>query len=360
MVKDLIISVIYWIIVVLLLTIIRFLGIEFFFDVPSEFTMQLIYTNALTSGFVLGLTLGLSELIGSKKVSKKRRSFGILVISKTIVFLIILIVITFFSAWILSGSLEMAKGYIVSKISFGNTIAFLIAAFVYHFFKQMNKKFGPGILIKYLTGKYFNPIEEDRIFMFLDLKSSTSIAEKLSHVIYSRMIQDCFSELTVPVIDYKAEIYQYVGDEAVITWGEENGLDNANCVNFYFSYMNRLESKKDYFLSTYGVFPEFKAGISLGYVTVAEVGELKTEIAYHGDVLNTASRIQGYCNKLNKQLLVSELMANELEKFKHIEIQPIGEMELRGKEGKSKIYSIEKLEQTTNFLDKHKLVNHKK
>jgi adenylate cyclase len=110
-----------------------------------------------------------------------------------------------------------------------------------------------------------------------------------------------------------------------------------------------LEDKKDYFLNTYGVFPEFKAGISLGFVTVAEVGELKTEIAYHGDVLNTASRIQGYCNKLNKQLLTSESLAYELEKYKHIEIQPAGEVELRGKEGKSKIYSIEQQEQVNNL-----------
>ena len=27
--------------------------------------------------------------------------------------------------------------------------------------------------------------------------------------------------------------------------------------------------------------PEFKAGLSSGYVTVAEVGELKKELAYH-------------------------------------------------------------------------------
>jgi adenylate cyclase len=350
MVKDLSISVIYWIIYTLLLTTFRFLGIEFFFDVPSEISMTVIYTNSFISGFVLGLTLGLFDLIGNRQVSKKRRSFGTLVISKTIIYLIILIVITFFSAWIQSGSLELAKGYVVSNISFANTIAFIIAAFLYHFFKQMNRKFGPGTLIKYLTGKYFYPIEENRIFMFLDLKSSTTIVEKLNHVLYSKLIQDCFSELTIPVINHKAEIYQYVGDEAVITWGKDNGLTNANCVIFYFSFINRLEDKKEYFLNTYGVFPEFKAGISLGFVTVAEVGELKTEIAYHGDVLNTASRIQGYCNKLNKQLLASESFTNELGKYKHIEIKPVGEVELRGKEGTSKIYSIEKREQADNLI----------
>jgi adenylate cyclase len=236
----------------------------------------------------------------------------------------------------------MAKGFLMSEVSIGNFVFFSVASFLFHFFKQMNKKFGPGILLHYLTGKYFNPIEENRIFMFIDLKSSTSIAEKLSHVLYSKLIQNCFSELTDPVLDYKGQIYQYVGDEVVITWEKKNGLEKANCVNFYFDFIARLERKKEYFLDSYGVFPEFKAGISLGFVTTAEVGELKTEIAYHGDVLNTASRIQGCCNEFNKQFLASETLIRELKENKHFEIHPVGEVKLRGKEKISKIYSIEK------------------
>jgi len=348
MLKEIIISITYWILAGLAVVTIRFYGIEFFTESPLEIPMWKIYLVSIPGAILFGTILGFAEIIESRLLSKKRRKFGKMVLSKTVVYVIIFVVLSFTAAWIGSGSIEMAKSYTTSKIAVGNFLFFVIASFLYHFFRQMNKKFGPGILLKYLTGKYFNPIEENRIFMFLDLKSSTSIAEKLSHVIYSRMIQDCFSELTVPVIDHNAEIYQYVGDEAVITWGKDDGLNDANCIYFYFSYINRLESKKDYFLSTYGVFPEFKAGLSVGYVTVAEVGELKTEIAYHGDVLNTASRIQGYCNELNNQLLVSESLSNELEKQKNFKVQSVGEVELRGKEGKSKIYGIEKLEQTTN------------
>jgi len=34
---------------------------------------------------------------------------------------------------------------------------------------------------------------------------------------------------------------------------------------------------------------------------VAEVGEIKTEIAYHGDTINTAARIQEQCNVLKQR-----------------------------------------------------------
>ncbi len=51
---------------------------------------------------------------------------------------------------------------------------------------------------------------------------------------------------------------------------------------------------------------ELKAGITSGEVTATEIGVIKRSIAYHGDVLNTAARIQGECSKLNKELLISE------------------------------------------------------
>jgi adenylate cyclase len=342
-VKEIIISVIYWALVSLFLVTVRFAGIDFFLKSPLGISMFEIYRVSLPGGLILGLFWGFIEIIDNRIISKKRKSFGIVVLSKTLIYTILFIVIAFFASWLGSGSLDLAKNYITSTFTIVNFSFIAIAAFLFLFFKQMNRKFGPGILLQYLTGKYFNPQEEDRIFMFLDLKSSTSIAEKLSHVRYSKLIQDCFSELTEPVIEYKGQIYQYVGDEAVITWNVDDGLTNANCLNFFYEYINRLESKKDYFLKSYQVFPEFKAGISLGLVTVAEVGELKTEIAYHGDVLNTAARIQGYCNKLNKQLLVSETLVQALEDKQHFEFQPMGEVQLRGKKGLSKIYSCERL-----------------
>jgi adenylate cyclase len=39
--------------------------------------------------------------------------------------------------------------------------------------------------------------------------------------------------------------------------------------------------------------PEFKGALHGGNVVVSEVGKYKSEIAYHGDVLNTTSRMLG-------------------------------------------------------------------
>ena len=191
-IKTIVISMIYWTFAVLIVVTIRFVGLEFILETPVDISLQEIYFINIPGGLLAGLFWGLLEIADNKIKVKKRKSFGFVVLSKTMVYIIIFLIVTFFASWIGSGSLDMAKKFTLSEVLIGNFVFFIIASLLFHFFKQMNRKFGPGILKQYLTGKYFNPIEENRIFMFLDLKSSTSIAEKLSHVLYSKLIQDCF------------------------------------------------------------------------------------------------------------------------------------------------------------------------
>lgn len=89
---------------------------------------------------------------------------------------------------------------------------------VISFISQMNKKFGPGVLIPLLLGKYRHPQEEERIFMFMDLESSTSHAENLGHIKYSALIRDSFLDISRALSKNRAEVYQYVGDEIVVSW----------------------------------------------------------------------------------------------------------------------------------------------
>ena len=84
-----------------------------------------------------------------------------------------------------------------------------------------------------------------------------------------------------------------------------------------------------------------KAGVHCGRVTTGEIGDLKTEIVYHGDIVNTTSRIQEMCNKLRANLLVSgELMQRcRLNNDKFI-IEGGGTLKLRGKEKVIEVYSL--------------------
>ena len=81
----------------------------------------------------------------------------------------------------------------------------------------------------------------------------------------------------------------------------------------------------------------------MGKVTVAEVGVIKKEIAYHGDTINTAARIQGECNRLNSDLLISETILNKIEIDPWFLTHLKGQIQLKGKSKTIPIYAIEKI-----------------
>jgi adenylate cyclase len=212
------------------------------------------------------------------------------------------------------------------------------------FVLQISDKLGQGVLINFLLGKYHQPKEEMRIFMFLDLKASTPFAEEHGHVKYSRLIQDCFYDLTDIVIKRNALVYQYVGDEVVLTWDVEKGVKDNNCIATFFDFDRALKGRDEYYLKNYGRSPEFKAGIHYGEAVITELGGVKKEIAYHGDTLNTASRIQSVCNEMKKCLLVSADLLGILydpeidQKYK---IESKGVVQLKGKRHHIGLFSVE-------------------
>jgi adenylate cyclase len=201
------------------------------------------------------------------------------------------------------------------------------------FFLQMNDKFGPGILKKFLLGKYNRPKKEERIFMFLDMKSSTTIAEQIGNEKYFYLLSNLFSDLTDIILNNEGEIYQYVGDEIVISWPTKRGVKNANCIHCYLDIKEKLAQSSPYYNNKYGITPFFKAGLHHGIVMAGEVGVIKKDIIYSGDVLNTAARIQAKCNEYKTDFLISEytlklFKASDLRQFRTIKI---GSIMLRGK-----------------------------
>ncbi len=197
---------------------------------------------------------------------------------------------------------------------------------------------GPEMYQSVLRGKYSIPVEENRIFIFMDLVDSTTIAEKLGHIDYSRFIKECYELMTDAIIYHKAAIYQYVGDEIVLSWTPDKGLENDNCLKLYDSVCLLIEKHTDFFKKEFGVVPKFCAGLHMGKVTAVQVGLIKRELAYHGDVLNTTSRLQEKCKDFNVDILTTEALRSQLS----TELEHIGTLKLRGKISETEMYTVKK------------------
>ena len=193
-------------------------------------------------------------------------------------------------------SLRFAKDYFLWLFVVLCTIAGLL----------INDKYGPGNLSSFFRGKYFRPKREEHIFMFLDLRGSTYIAQVLGESRYFHFIKDVIRDVTPVILRYQGNIYQYVGDEITVSWWMNTGLNKLNCVRCFFEVRNIFQQRSAYYNTTYDVVPDFKAGLHCGPVMVGEIGVVKRDIAFSGEVVGTAARIQNRCNQLEVDLLLSK------------------------------------------------------
>ncbi len=235
---------------------------------------------------------------------------------------------------------EGMSAYLFNRSHFINLLFIFLLLVVFMGLRQINSLHRRGELLKFIVGKYHRPKELNRIFCFIDIKSSTSIAEQLGHYQFSLFLKDYYSDITDAIRNTNAEIYQYVGDEIVLTWSIANGMKNNNMLNCFFEMKKLIDVQKPKYLKRYGVYPEFKAGIHSGKVIVTWVGEIKKQIVYIGDVLNTTARIQEASKRLSKEFLIS---GDLLEQVKHMEgFKATFEDEtvLRGKKKGIKLFSL--------------------
>lgn len=215
----------------------------------------------------------------------------------------------------------------------------IITIFVSRFIIEMEKKLGYGNLRKLFMGKFYKPSEEEKIFMFVDLKNSTAIAEDLGMYQYSLLLKDCFSDFSV-VDKFNAQIYQYVGDEVVITWSVKEARNYRRFLQAFFAFKKILHQKRAIYEEKYGVFPVFKAGAHSGPIIVTEVGDVKREFTYHGDTINTTSRIQDKCNEFNSDMLISESLHCIIEGYSEYNFEDVGGIMLKGKAKEVRLFKV--------------------
>jgi len=313
--------------------------------IPLKVTLPLALALAVAYGVVLGLIDQWLE-----RRSDPNRAWGIRIILKAVLYSGTFVVLAYSFFSLLSplymtyfGSVPNAesKRWMLMALllfaSLGNLLISLI--------KEVNRGFGPGLLRMMLIGAYRRPQVEKRIFMFMDLRGSTGYAETLGHLRYSAMVRDVFQDVNRMVPRYEAEIYQYVGDEVVLTWNKHRGADAQRCLLLFFAVQDAIAERADIYRERYGMVPEFKAGVHTGTVTAVEIGDIKREIAYHGDTVNTAARIESMNNSFDRQLLVSDQMLMLCGDLSAVGLreEPMGSILLKGKSKYVTIHAVERI-----------------
>ena len=315
---------------------------------PFEDTIAPLVIIAVIVGFMYGCILGTSDFYLYRNWSRGK-PIGLLIIIKSIYYFLVMVLIfvlikyviwKYFIVPVYFEKVDFELPERTWRLYFFATLIYvLFMSIIINFITQVNRRFGPGVLIPILLGHYAKPQEEERAFIFIDLKSSTTHAEKLGHLKYSKFLSECFLEINHLSIKYQAEIYQYVGDEIVLSW-PLNGLRTIIYIDFYFACKSLFLKKEKYYVKKYGVAPEFKAGLHLGLVTAVEVGDVKREIAFHGDTLNVTARIQEKCKEYDADLIISDDMFHSIVEEHNYQMLSNGMAKLKGRKEEIETFSV--------------------
>lgn len=241
--------------------------------------------------------------------------------------------LTAFEAFHEIQSYVLYRNWLLLKI-----IYWLVIFFITQLILIINEKYSPGVFLDILAGRYINPRVEKRIVMFMDLKDSTPIAERLGHAMYFEFIRDFIYRVSQAIIEFDGTIYQYVGDEVVCSW-KFAPRNTRKCLDTVIHARKNIQRKSGYFRSKYDVVPDFRVGIHIGEVTVGEIGVIKKDLAMSGDTMNTTARIRSACTELNHHSIVSKTFVENID-LKKWQTQSLGMVELKGKENSLELFSL--------------------
>lgn len=230
-------------------------------------------------------------------------------------------------------------------------VACFVGALLFNFVAQVDRLLGRGVLVSLILGRYHRPREEDRVFLLIDMAGSTQIAERLGNLRYHAFLNRFIRDVTGSVVQLRAEVHRYVGDEVILTWTAADGLRDARCVQAVFAIGDALAASAPRYEADFGIAPGFWAGLHLGPVVTGEIGTIKHEIAFIGDTLNEATRILQAAKDRRHRFLASADVVSAVHLTSELVATSLGGIELRGVAESVELFAITRVERPTIQFD---------
>jgi len=201
---------------------------------------------------------------------------------------------------------------------------------------------GPGVLFAFAAGRYHNPRIEERALLFIDMRASTAIAERLGELSYLRLLNRFVGDVSFAVAEAGGAIHKYVGDEVIATWRLGPGANPPACVSAVFAARDRIAAQGPAYRRDFGVVPDFRASLHCGPVAVGDLGSLRREIALIGDTMNAAARILEACRLTGHRALAPATLIDRLTSLPPgVMRQRLGEFPVRGKKRPLELDALE-------------------
>jgi class 3 adenylate cyclase len=217
-------------------------------------------------------------------------------------------------------------------------IVSILIAIVY----ELTRLIGIRVLFNVFLGRYRRPTREQRVLLFLDLAGSTTLAEKMGELRVQELLTRFFYDIDAAITAHGGEVHAYVGDEVIVTWRVGSGKRQRRYLDCFFAIQDRIAARADLYRREFGVVPDFRAGLHAGPVVISECGDSHRQVAYFGDTVNVAARLQAHCKEVGRALLVSGDLLRLLHPGPQLVVEELGPTQLRGRAAPVDVFAIER------------------
>ena len=244
--------------------------------------------------------------------------------------------VAFYSVIIVGGLIAsratIGKNGFSFDATFRDSLVFAISmAAVANIAFQIGLLLGFRTLSNLVTGRYAKPKAEQRVFLLIDMKNSTGLAERLGPIRFHELLNDFFRDVADAALECGAEIHKYVGDEAILTWSRDKAVSDGSCLACPFVARRHIADNAEDYRRRFGALPEFRAALHSGEIVAGEIGDVRREIAYVGDTLNVAARLLEASKTLQRDVLISAELLTSVRLPAQLIAEPLPPLSIRGR-----------------------------
>jgi class 3 adenylate cyclase len=207
---------------------------------------------------------------------------------------------------------------------------------------ELTRLVGTRVLLNVVVGRYRRPTREQLVLLFLDLAGSTSLAEQMGELRMHQLLTRFFFDIDKAILAHDGEVHAYVGDEVIVTWRLAAEVSERRYLDCFFAIQDAIAAKADSYRLEFGLVPDFRAGLHAGPVVISECGDSRRQIAYFGDTVNVAARLQEHCKQVRRSLLVSADLLRLVRPASGLVVETLGPTQLRGRAATIEVFAVER------------------
>lgn len=291
-------------------------------------------------GAIIGSGLGLFQVVfmaSATSLPLRRAPFLLGLLGRTAAAALVIVATLVFCRLVLDSPVDRAvldPGALVRDVVFSVAVYGAIS-----FVVMMQRMIGGRVLRNFVMGRYYRPVREDRVFLFLDLADSTALTQRLGDLGVHALISRMFFDIDEVILEHGGEVHRYIGDEVVVTWLLADCRRDGRCLSCYRAIERLIAARAEAYRALFGVVPVFRAGLHGGPVVAGECGDSKQEIVFFGDTINTAARLRSACKDLGVSLLVSRDLVQAIRVPAAMPLQSCGRLRLKGRREETEVFT---------------------